>query len=79
MMKGDEGEGASESMKIVIGYDGSEHAGAALDDLRQSGLPRDAEALIVSVADSAMPLSVPGIAENGLNPERIASAVARAH
>src|SRR5215475_12991491 len=62
-------------MKIVIGYDGSAHADAALDDLRQAGLPRDAEALIVSVADSAMPLSVPGIVENGLDPERIATAV----
>ena len=75
MTKDDEGEGTNERMKIVIGYDGSEHAGAALDDLRQAGLPGDAEALIVSVADSAMPLSVPGIVENGLDPERIASAV----
>jgi len=76
MMKDDEGEGTSERMKIVIGYDGSEQAGAALDDLRQAGLPRDAEALIVSVAEGAMPLlSVSGIAENGLDPERIASAV----
>ena len=75
-MKDDEGEGTSERMKIVIGYDGSEHADAALDDLRRAGLPRDAEALIVSVAEGAMPpLSVSGIAENGLDPERIASAV----
>ena len=74
-MKEDEGEGTNERMKIVIGYDGSEQADAALDDLRRAGLPRDAEALIVSVADSAMPLSVPGIVENGLDPERIASAV----
>jgi nucleotide-binding universal stress UspA family protein/predicted transcriptional regulator len=75
-MKNDEGEGTNERMKIVIGYDGSEHAGAALDDLRQAGLPRDAEALIVSVAEGEMPLlSVSGIAENGLDPERIASAV----
>jgi hypothetical protein len=50
-MKEDEGEGVDERMKIVIGYDGSAHAGAALDDLRRAGLPRDAEALIVSVAD----------------------------
>jgi nucleotide-binding universal stress UspA family protein/predicted transcriptional regulator len=46
-MENDEGEGTNEGMKIVIGYDGSEHAGEALDDLRQAGLPRDAEALIV--------------------------------
>jgi nucleotide-binding universal stress UspA family protein/predicted transcriptional regulator len=63
-------------MKIVIGYDRSEHADAALDDLRQAGLPRDAEALIISVAEVAMPsLQVSGIAGNGLDPERIASAV----
>jgi nucleotide-binding universal stress UspA family protein len=76
MMKDDEGEETSERMKIVIGYDGSEHAAAALDGLRRAGLPRDAEALIVSVVEGAMPLlSVSGIAENGLDPERIASAV----
>jgi nucleotide-binding universal stress UspA family protein/predicted transcriptional regulator len=75
-MKEDEGEGTNERMKIVIGYDGSEHADAALDDLRRAGLPRDTEALIISVAEAAMPpLSVSGIAENGLDPERIASAV----
>jgi nucleotide-binding universal stress UspA family protein/predicted transcriptional regulator len=75
-MKNDEGEGTNVRMKIVIGYDGSEHAAAALDDLRQAGLPRDAEALIVSVAEGETPLlSVSGIAENGLDPERIASAV----
>src|SRR5262249_54649876 len=75
-MKDDEGEGTNERMKIVIGYDGSEHADAALDDLRRAGLPRDAEALIISVAEATMPpLSVSGIAENGIDPERIASAV----
>src|SRR5262245_26813989 len=74
-MKEDEGEGTNERMKIVIGYDGSKHADAALDDLRQAGLPRDAEALIISVAEVATPLSVSGIAGNGLDPERIASAV----
>jgi nucleotide-binding universal stress UspA family protein/predicted transcriptional regulator len=75
-MKEDEGEGTNERMKIVIGYDGSEHADAALDDLRWAGLPRDAEALIISIAEVAMPpLSISGIAGNGLDPERIASAV----
>src|SRR5215813_7800834 len=63
------------AMKIVIGYDGSEHADAALDDLRRAGLPRDLEALIVSVAEGATPLSVPGIAENGLDSQQVASAV----
>lgn len=41
-------------MKILIGYDGSESAAAALRDLQRAGLPDDAEALIVSVADVMM-------------------------
>src|SRR5262249_26319771 len=53
-----------------------EQADAALDDLRRAGLPRDAEALIVTVAEVAPPpLSVSGIAGDGLDPERMASAV----
>ncbi|HEX7315012.1 MAG TPA: universal stress protein [Pyrinomonadaceae bacterium] len=38
-------------MKVLIAYDGSAYADAALDDLRRAGLPREAEALIVSVGD----------------------------
>lgn len=38
-------------MKVMIAYDGSDYADAALDDLRRAGLPREAEALIVSVSD----------------------------
>jgi hypothetical protein len=37
----------------MIAYDGSAHADAALGDLRRAGLPREAEALLVSVAVSA--------------------------
>ena len=78
-MKDDEGESTIEKMKIVIGYDGSEHADAALDDLRQAGLPRDAEALIISVAEGVMPpLSVSGIAEGALDSQQVASAVSYA-
>src|ERR1043165_7572785 len=33
-------------MKVLIGYDGSECADAALDDLNQSGLPQNGEAHI---------------------------------
>ena len=35
--------------RILIGYDGSESADAALADLRKAGLPREAEALILTV------------------------------
>jgi len=41
-------------MNILIGYDGSEHSDAALDDLKFAGLPRRAKSLIVSVADPLM-------------------------
>ena len=41
-------------MKILIGYDGSQSADAALVDLQRAGLPDEAEAVIVSVADVMM-------------------------
>ena len=41
-------------MKILIGHDGSQSADAALVDLQRAGLPNEAEALIVSVADVMM-------------------------
>src|SRR5918996_6111534 len=37
-------------MKILIGYDGSGYADAALDHLQRAGLPSRADALVVSVA-----------------------------
>src|SRR5690349_1250390 len=41
-------------MKVLIGYDGSQSADAALVDLQRAGLPDEVEALIVSVADVMM-------------------------
>ena len=38
-------------MKILIAYDGSDCANAALADLRRAGLPREVEAIVLSVAD----------------------------
>lgn len=38
-------------MKILIGYDGFNSSDAALDDLRRAGLPRVAEAWVVTIAD----------------------------
>jgi len=38
--------------KILIAYDGSESADAALDDLSRAGLPAKADVLVVSVAES---------------------------
>ena len=42
-------------MKILIAYDGSECADAALIDLQRAGLPDDAEALVLSAVDVFIP------------------------
>ena len=42
-------------MKILIGYDGSDCAEAALDDLTRAGLPEAAEAHILSVSEVWLP------------------------
>ncbi len=42
-------------MKILIGYDGSKSADAALDDLQKAGLPDRVEAKVISVAEIWMP------------------------
>ena len=42
-------------MKLLIGYDGSECAEAALDDLKCAGLPAKGEAHILSVAEVWLP------------------------
>lgn len=38
-------------MKVLIGYDGSESGDVIFEDLKRAGLPRESEALIVSVVD----------------------------
>ena len=45
----------SEKMKIMIAYDGSECADAALGDLQRAGLPADVSAMVVSVAEQWLP------------------------
>lgn len=42
-------------MKILIAYDGSECAEAALDDLTRAGLPRRAETLVLAVLELWLP------------------------
>jgi nucleotide-binding universal stress UspA family protein len=44
-----------ELMKILIGYDGSNYAEAALADLERAGLPRKAEATVISVSEEWIP------------------------
>jgi nucleotide-binding universal stress UspA family protein len=50
-------------MKILITYDGSECAEAALDDLRRAGLPPAADALVVSVTEVWLPPPPPSATE----------------
>jgi nucleotide-binding universal stress UspA family protein len=43
------------AMKILIGYDGSACADCTLEDLRRAGLPRESEALVLSVSEIWLP------------------------
>ena len=67
-------------MKILIGHDGSQSADAALVDLQRSGLPHEAEALIVSVADIMMVPATPNyeLAGQALLSRRVASGLMNA-
>jgi hypothetical protein len=44
-----------DKMKILIAYDGSDCADAALEDLKNAGLPKTAEAIVMSLADVFLP------------------------
>lgn len=51
-------------MKILIAYDGSEAADAALEDLQHAGLASDSEVLVMSVADVFVPPPVDEVLDN---------------
>ena len=67
-------------MKILIGHDGSQSADAALLDLQRAGLPDEAEALVVSVADVMMVPAKAGyeLAAEALTSRRVAASLAYA-
>jgi len=44
-----------EDMRILIAYDGSDCAEAALDDLAQAGLPQTADAIVMSITEVWLP------------------------
>ena len=50
-------------MKILIAYDGSEGAESAIDDLKRAGLPRRAEAVVLTIVEELipMPASIGGV------------------
>lgn len=68
----------NERTKVLIAYDGSAHADAALDDLRRAGLPREAEAVIVTVSDVLVSASssMAEVAGTALTSRRVTSAIA---
>ena len=70
----------NEKMRVLIAYDGSDYARAALDDLRRAGLPRTGEALIVSVGDALVSpsASISEIAGTALTSRRVTSAIMQA-
>ena len=51
-------------MKILIAYDGSECAESAIDDLKRAGLPRRAEAIVLTITEELIPspTSIGGVA-----------------
>lgn len=63
-------------MKVLIAYDGSPCAQAALDDLPRTGLPADVQAIVLSVADVWLPLTLPsdGSTSPGVGGGRIRAA-----
>lgn len=65
-------------LKILIAYDGSECANAALDDLQSAGLPKTAEALVMTMADVFLPPPINEEIENTF-PMSVPAGVKRAH
>ncbi|MBK8148752.1 MAG: universal stress protein [Acidobacteria bacterium] len=62
------------SFRILIGYDGSGFADAAIDDLKNAGLPADVEALVLSVAEVWLPPR-----DEGKEPEFVTPELARSY
>jgi nucleotide-binding universal stress UspA family protein len=59
-------------MRIVIAYDGSDAAKAAIEELRRSGMPRVADAMIVSVAETLLQTPVSAAFFDGVMSHRVA-------
>ncbi|HYV82366.1 MAG TPA: universal stress protein [Pyrinomonadaceae bacterium] len=65
-------------MRILIAYDGSDFAVAALEDLKRAGLGDEAEVLVMSVADVFVPGPLNDVRDNGF-PTYVPESVKRAH
>ena len=66
-----------DAMKILVAYDGSESADAALLDLKRAGLGGEAEVVVMSLADVFVPSPVAGESDN--LPSYMPKTVKRAH
>ena len=60
-------------MRILVGYDGSDHADTAMDDLRWAGLPEKAEVIVLSAVEwpTSQALRSWGMVETDFSPEWI--------
>jgi nucleotide-binding universal stress UspA family protein len=65
-------------MKILVAYDGSEFADAALQDLKLAGLDAEAAVLVMSVADVFIPNPINDRRDDAF-PTHVPEAVRRAH
>src|SRR5436190_136116 len=61
---------AARPMRVLIGYDGSDCARAAIADLARAGMPERAEAVVLAAAD--LPAHVPYGAAGDLTPQPLA-------
>lgn len=65
-------------MKVLIGYDGSESADAALDELNRAGLPADTEILVVAVGSIWLPpTDIASFPAQALASRRVAATIAQ--
>ena len=67
-----------ETSKILIAYDGSACADAALTDLRRAGLPSSLEAVVITVADVIVPPPDDEVPDDKLFPPRTPTFVRQA-
>src|SRR5436190_9690219 len=58
-------------MRVLIGYDGSDHANTAIDDSKLAGLPEDTEAIVLSAIEwpAAQAIQSLGMVETDFSPE----------
>jgi nucleotide-binding universal stress UspA family protein len=68
----------NEPMKILIAYDGSECADGSLEDLKSAGLPKAAQALVMTMADVFLPPPINEEIDNSF-PMYVPAGVKRAH